>query len=360
MSNKTYFGPGPSQLHGEIGHYVLDALKEDVGSISHRSGAYKEIHKSAVENLRKLINLPEGFQVLFLGSASEAWERIFYNLVEKKSFHFVNGSFSKKFYEYGIDAGKEAKKLQVEAGKGFDNVSEVEIDADTELISITHNETSTGVQFPLEDIAAIREKYPNALISIDSVSSLPNPKFDFSQFDTLYFSVQKCFGLPAGLGVWLVNEKCIEKAEQLKAKGLSLGAHHSLPELVSKAVNYQTPSTPNVLGIYLLARVTEQMLEYGVENLRKDTKKKQELLHAYIEKSSILSHSVENPAHRSETVVVANTTIPSSILNEKIKDSGLIIGAGYGSFKDTQVRIANFPAHSIEVIEKLIQELEEL
>ena len=119
-----------------------------------------------------------------------------------------------------------------------------------------------------------RRTNPSALLVVDAVSSLPYPDFDYSQLDSVFFSVQKGFGLPAGLGVWMVNEKCIAKAESLLSKGISIGSYHNIPSLQSHAVKYQTPETPNVLGIYLLSKVVGDMVRRGI---RHDYERKQNI-----------------------------------------------------------------------------------
>ncbi|MCP4520146.1 MAG: aminotransferase class V-fold PLP-dependent enzyme [Cytophagales bacterium] len=356
MSNKTYFAPGPSQLHPAVAPALNQALIEDVCSISHRSQTFKDIYKAADNNLRTLLNLPDNFQIIFTGSATEVWERIIKNCVEKTSFHFTNGSFSSKFYKYAVESGKEATEFNAPFGQGFD-INEANIPADTELICFTHNETSSGVSVPLEDIYTIREQNPNALIAVDVVSSLPHPDFDYSKIDTLFFSVQKCFGMPSGLGVWIVNDKCVEKAKSLADKGLLIGPHHALPGLYKQASDYQTPATPNVLGIFTFAKVAEAMVDKGIETIREETKRKAEKLYSFIESSDLLGFAVENKKHRSETVVVATTKTPVGELNKYLEPYDLVLGSGYGKYKTTQIRIANFPAISEEVIDKLIDAL---
>ncbi len=359
MSNKVFFGPGPSQLYPGIDTFIQDALKEDVGSISHRSGKFQEISKSTTDNLRQLLNLPDDYYIFFLGSATEAWERIFQNFVGESSYHFVNGSFSKKFFQYAEGSDIAAQKTEVDFGFGFDDVANAPIPKDIELIAFTHNETSSGVSTPLEDIYTIREKYPEALIAVDVVSSLPYPDIDFTKIDTALFSVQKCFGLPAGLGVWMVNKRCIDHSMILQATGKNIGPHHSLPELIKQAQVNQTPSTPNALGIYLLGKVCEDMLKRGIATIRKETDEKAAKLYQYISESNTFSFAVENPAHRSQTVIVANTSVLPSEINDYLKPFDLMIGAGYSSYKNSQIRIANFPAHSPEIIDQLIAKLKE-
>lgn len=351
-----FFTPGPAELFPTFPQHVQSFVDGQLGSISHRSGQYRDLHAFTVDQLRLLLNVPKTHQILFLGSASEAWERIELNCVERESFHLVNGSFSKKFYEYAIALKRSATKLQKPMGQGFD-LSEINVPASTELIGLAHNETSSGVQMPVEDIHKLKRDNPDKLIAVDMVSSAPYPDLDYSLIDTSFFSVQKAFGLPAGLGVWIVNEKCLEKANQLKKKQ-TIGAHHDLPTLWKNAENNETPSTPNVMGIYLLGKIAEDMNRIGVSTIRKETEHKASLLYNFVERHASFQPSVKEAAHRSQTVVVANTIQPSSEVITALKAKGLVVGSGYGEYKNSQLRIANFPATSTEQIELLISELE--
>lgn len=355
----TYFSPGPSQLYPNVEQFISEGLEQGVASISHRSAKYVEIHEEAVDQLRALIGLPDSWDVYFLGSASESWERILRNCITQNSFHLVNGSFSKKFYSYAKAEGLNAIKHEVEAGQGFDLTS-VNIPQDSEIITIAHNETSTGVMTPLEDIYALKDNNPGTLLALDVVSSLPFPEIDFEKIDTAYFSVQKCFGMPAGLGVWLVNEKCRNLATQKADQGLFTGSHHDIASLAKMAAKYQTPSTPNVLGIYTLSKVCAEMNKIGAQQLRELTLEKFDLLQMAIQEIDYLSFGVDQINHRSKTVVVANTSIEPSVINNHLKRHDLSVGAGYGDKKTSQIRIANFPAHSKDVIVRLIDALKEL
>jgi phosphoserine aminotransferase len=358
MNNKIYFTPGPSELYPTVRQHMMTALDEKVGAISHRSKQFQEIYKTASDNLKTLLNLPSNYEILFLSSATEIWERIIENCVEKKSFHCVNGSFSKRFYEFAGELGREAYKEEVAFGKGFYPAS-ITVPADAEIICLTHNETSSGVSMPVEDINTFRDKNKDALIFVDAVSSLPYPNFDWTKIDSVFFSVQKCFGLPAGLGVWILNDKVIAKSKALLAKGRSIGTYHSIPSLLEKALVNQTPETPNAMNIFLLGKVTQDMLQIGADGIRKQTEAKAALVNAYIESSKVFSFGVEDARLRSMTTIVANTTILPGEINKILEPFDMAIGAGYGPKKDTQIRIANFPAHSIEHIQKLVKILQE-
>lgn len=347
-----YFTPGPSALYFTAEDHIKTALKEQIPSISHRSKKFKSIYQHTSEQLRLLLNLPEEYHILFTGSATEIWERLIQNCIDRKSYHLTNGAFSDKFHSMALAWGKDAQQLESAPGLCPD-ISQMNVSDDCELISVTQNETSTGAAQPLEDIYKIRKSFPNQLLAIDGVSTLPYLALDFNQVDTAYFSVQKCFGMPAGLGVWIANDRCVEKSLMLQEKGGIIGQYHSLPSLVSQAKQFQTPETPNVLNIYLLGKIAEDMLFRGIENIRKETEYKAALLYNTIEKHPAFAPFVKEKACQSKTVVVAETQEPAEKVIAFLAEKQLQVGSGYGQFKNKHIRIANFPAHSKEQVENL-------
>ncbi len=349
MSKKIYFTPGPSQLFYSLPFHIKNALEKDIGSISHRSKEFQNIFQDTRNNLSDLLDLPDGYEIFFTGSATEIWERLLQNLVTQHSHHFVNGSFSSKFYEFTKKLNIRSTSSKADLGKEFENF---EVPEDTELISITVNETSTGYTFDKRKMEEVRNANPNALICWDVVSITPAVKLDFSLCDTAYFSVQKCFGLPAGLGVWIVNEKVLQKAEQ-KSRVSSIGTYHDLLTLKKYGDKNQTPETPNVWNIYLLNGVIQDMLARGIDQIRNDTIYKSTILYQSVEDHQFLSPAIDRKDNRSRTVCVANVMEKQSELLEYLATKGMIIGKGYGDQKDTQIRIANFPTHSREQVEML-------
>lgn len=354
---KTFLTPGPSQLYFTYDFHLKNALKNHIGSISHRSSEFKRIYESTVENLRTLLNVPSEFEIVFTSSATEIWERIIQNEVNTKSAHFVNGAFSAKFSTISSELGRVVQVISGPENDGFD-LSSIDVEEDAELIAITHNETSMGSSFPIDDIAKLRSDYPEKLIAVDCVSSAPYPEFDFSQFDNLYFSVQKCFGLPSGLGVWIVNDRSVEKSNKIKAEK-SIGSYHSLPKLVEMGQKNQTPETPNVMNIYLLGKVAEDMLNKGIDMIRRETNYKYALLNQMVQSHQDLDPFIVNEKFRSKTVYVAKSSKTEKIL-EELSMKGIVIGSGYGKYKSEHIRIANFPTISKERMEMTVDLFESL
>lgn len=358
-SPQIFFTPGPAELYPKFEIYLQDFMDLQLGSISHRSSQFKKIYEHTDEQLRILLNIPSENAIMFTGSASEIWEKVLLSLVEHESFHLVNGSFSEKFWQYGLGLKKHALAQTKPLGEGF-SYNEIEVPDYAELICVTQNETSTGVHTREADIHKLKRSHANKLLVVDMVSSAPIPDLDFSLIDSAFFSVQKSFGLPAGLGVWIANEKCLEKANLLKSKGICIGAHHDLPTLWKNSKIFQNPATPNVMGIYLLGRAAEDMNCTGINTIRKDNDEKAKKIYKFFSNHPEFSISVKNTDWRSKTVIVIDSKKPSNEIIAKLKEQNLIVGAGYGPNKNSQIRISNFVANSMEQIEILLNALEKL
>jgi len=346
------FTPGPSQLYFTVEDHFRRAIRDGIGSLSHRSKEFETIFRETTDGLKELLSIPKENHIFFTGSATEIWERILQNLVEEGSFHLVNGAFSKRFYEIAAQLNKYPRVLEVPFGTGFDD--SIRVPETAGLVAVTQNETSTGVALPLDFVHRLKERSKNSLIAVDAVSSLPYPEFDYSKIDSVFFSVQKGFGLPAGLGVWVVNDHCIEKAKSLLAKGISIGSYHNLPTLWAHGRNNQTPETPNVLGIYLLSNVVRDMLRKGMNKIRKETDYKAAIVYQALEKHSYLSPFVKEKEFRSKTVIAIDCGQHFTQVKEALLKKGMIPGDGYGDFKKRHLRLANFPTHSKEQFENLV------
>lgn len=348
------FAPGPSELFFTVPDHIRNALKDGVPSLSHRSKAFESIVRETTDGLKELLQLPPGFHIAFTSSATEVWERSLQSLVDKSSFHLVNGAFSKRYYEISKQLSKTATAVATPDGTGFDAIA---VPPGQELIAFTHNETSTGVSVANGIFASTRKQQPEALIIVDAVSSLPYVSLDYSAIDSVFFSVQKGFGLPSGLGVWIYNERCVEKAAKLQAAGKVTATYHSLTSLHSFALKHQTPSTPNMLAIYLLGKIVGDFLRRGISIIRRETEYKAAVLYGVLDKHSSVMPFVKKPEHRSQTVITVSCADRISELTDHLESKGLYPGDGYGTHKSTQLRFANFPAHSKETYEKLADAL---
>ena len=231
MEKKIFFTVGPTELSPVVPEFIRKAVNNNICSVSHRSRAFEEIYKNTISSIKLLLKIPGDFHILFASSATEIMERLIENCVAQKSFHFVNGAFSQRFFTIAKDLKKSPEKIEVEWGRGF-NFSQIRIPKYSEIICFVQNETSTGVSTKMEDIYKVKLENQGAIVAVDIVSSAPYVDIDYSLIDCAFFSVQKGFGLPAGLGVLILNKKCIEKSLILQKEDYNIGSYHKFSNLL--------------------------------------------------------------------------------------------------------------------------------
>lgn len=349
---KIFFTVGPSQVYPTLHKHINIALKQNVPSLNHRGQEFKQLFAMTSGNLKKLLNIPQSYQIFFVSSALESMERIIQGCVDKSSFHIISGSFGKAWANYAEQLGKKVIRFEFDKESGLSNLKIPKV---AELICITQNDTSTGIWIPMENIYNLKKKFPEKLVAIDTVSSTPYADINYKYIDIMFFSVQKGFGLPAGLGLMIVNPKALEKTEQLVKKKIVIGSYHSLKNLSEKAKDFQTPETPNVLNIYLLNEITKDMLKIGINKIRQNTDKKAKILYDFFDNHKEYEPFIKNPQFRSPTSLVFDVKGESERIRKKLFKRGFIVGAGYGDNKSNHIRVANFPSHTLKNIRWMLK-----
>lgn len=351
---RTYFTVGPTEIFPEIKSYAQMATKDKIFSLSHRSKEFTIIQMQTCYELKILLGIPRDYYIFFVSSATEAMERVIQNLVCRKSFHFVNGYFGERFYSIANQLKKNPCSINSDYGSGFD-FNNVKIPEDAELICLTQNETSTGVAVKMKDIYSLKKKYPHIPVALDIATSVPYEKIDFSKIEIAFFSVQKGFGMPPGMGVIIIKKSCIKKTEMMIEKGYNVGSYHNFLAQAINAKKFETPVTPNLPSIFMLGKIAKLLNERGVDKLRKETEKKAGMLYNFFDKHRFVRPFVKDINLRSKTTLVFDSVIDTEKIIKKLNDKGFVLSNGYGDFRNSHIRIGNFPVHKVEDVEKLIQ-----
>lgn len=338
------FYPGPSKLYPQVEGYLRDAYQSGILSMNHRSTAFMHMLEQTIFDLHAKLNIPPDYEVYFTSSATECWEIISQSLVTKGTLHAFNGAFGQKWMEY-------AERLHPAFAHSFDlndlmHVDESEHWAGAELLCLTHNETSNGTMLVTSELLEIRKKF-SGLIALDATSSMGGVELPWKSGDVWFASVQKCFGLPPGLGIMVVSQRAIHRAREIGERN----HYNSLLFLRDNFLKNQTPYTPNTLAIYLLGRVMQQVPPIGL--IDDEVEKRAEEFYKFLA-DNCRELLVENPAVRSQTVIALRGTVEGmATLRENALAGGMVLGKGYGDWRDTSVRIANFPALSDADFERL-------
>ncbi|MFN0200023.1 MAG: phosphoserine aminotransferase, partial [Bacteroidia bacterium] len=101
--------------------------------------------------------------------------------------------------------------------------------------------------------------------------------------------------------------------------------------------------------------VTQDMLQKGVDIIRKETLEKVALLAEVVAETEHFNWLVKDETFRSPTVIALESSLSQEKIIATLKGKGLIIGKGYGSGTENQIRIANFPAHSVSDFQQLCE-----
>jgi len=348
LDSRWHFTVGPTQLHSLVPEALRRAVTEGLPSWSHRSGTVRKEVARTVEALGALLSIPDGYRVLFLGSATEAMERLVEGAVERRSFHLVNGAFARRFRGVARNLGRETRALEVPDGEGYP-LETLTLPADVELAAFTQNETSTGAALDPMGIAGVARRYPEVLTAVDVVTAAPTAPLELAAVDAAFFSVQKLFGLPPGLGVLVVSPRLLERSRELQGRGVSVGGYQTLPAMAEAAGRNETVVTPNTLGIHLLGRVAEHYLERGRGVLRLEGEDSARTLRAAAAAAGWADFP-RRPEDRSATVLVFRVPGGSPPARERLAAAGYAVSSGYGERKEELLRIASFPVHPPEAV----------
>ena len=204
MENLRLFIPGPVTVRDEV------LAKMAAPQIGHRTKDASALQRRISDNLRKLWNTKEEI-LLSTTSGSGLMEGAIRSCTAKKAAVFSIGAFGTRWYEMGKWNAVEADLFETEMGRATDpdEVDRALASGKYDLVTITHNETSSGVMNPIEEIAAVVRKYPETVFCVDMVSSAGGYRVDVDRLgiDICITSSQKCLGLPAGLAACTFSRK---------------------------------------------------------------------------------------------------------------------------------------------------------
>lgn len=337
--NTISFNVGPSQPELALRQYLLDAYDSGILSLGHRSPAFSDIYRQVEVGFRSKLDLPASYRLYFLTSATECWSVLADGLIPEggRSVHLTSGSFGQRWAYITKQIHPATQELDF--GVDDDPAMHLAALANADLIALTHNETSNGTQLPDGFIGTVRQTYPDALIAVDATSSMAGVALPWIHADIWFASVQKCFGLPAGLAAMLVNERAVQRIEQLGYAG----RYHALTAIHNNALTYQTVCTPNVLDIYLMARVLEA--RPAMPDVDAETRRRAWDWYQLVGALPGWSPLVQNRVTRSNTVIaVQGDTAQVPLVRKGAEAAGFVLGSGYGIWKPNTYRIANFPA----------------
>lgn len=349
------FYPGPSKVYPEVEAFMNEAFAAGILEQNHRSEAFMALLKDTLDTLRKRLDIPADYYVFFTSSATECWEISTQSLIRGKVQFLYSGAFGKKWFKYAVTnpqinpTGKYPKPI-LRGSRFFENqeAATVEIDPENDLLCLVDNETSNGTQVNGENLRKLRALNHDAVLMVDATSSFGGVAHDFALADVWFASVQKCLGMPSGMSIMLVSPRAVSLAREINERN----HYNSLLNILENFDKYQTHYTPNILGIFLMNRLNHILPP--VAEIDRKTKARAADFYAFIRNETDFELVVDNENTRSDTVfAIKSDKDRLKALKAKAKEQDIILGNGYGEWKENSFRIANFPALTDQDFERL-------
>ena len=347
------FVPGPVDVADE----VLQAQAAPM--LPHRSKEFEAVFRNASEKAQQLFYTKDRV-FLMASSGTGLQEAAIRNFVNKRVLAVVNGAFADRWHDVAASNGKDVEKLSFE----WDTPASPEQIADTvrtggfEALTIVHNETSTGMQNPVKEIAeAVRAVSPDTLIFVDAVSSLSGAKIEMDAWglDMVLTSSQKCLALPPGLALGAVSDRAMKKAESVENRGW----YFDLLRMEKHRLKDSSPATPAMSLIFALDHQLDRILAEGIENRFARHSAMAKRVHDWAEAHDLTMYAPEGYRSQTVTTIKNEQNIDVADLNAFLMERGMRIAGGYGPIKATTFRIAHMGETQIEDIEKLLEAMDD-
>jgi aspartate aminotransferase-like enzyme len=348
--------PGPVEVSAKTFQAFCSPM------IGHRGQGFKDLYAKIQPQLQQLLSTK---QRVYL-STSSAWgvmEGAVRNLVQKRVLNCMCGAFSDKWLDVSKRCGKLAEPLQVAWGSPIlaEQIEQRLSTGQFDALTLIHNETSTGVMSPIEEIAALKKKFPEVMFIVDAVSSMSAVKLDFDALgiDVLLAGTQKAFAMPPGLAVFVCSPAALAKA----ATATDRGYYFDFVEFQKNAEQDMTPSTPSIGHIYALASKLEDFFAEGLEARYARHLKLAGLTRAWAFKHGF--NLFPESGYESVTLTCVNNgakpgsrTVDAAKLQKLVKEQGFLIDGGYGKIKGTTFRISNMGDETEETMNQLYAALD--
>jgi phosphoserine aminotransferase len=349
MARVFNFSAGPSVLPEAVLRKAADEMLDYKGSgqsvmeMSHRSKVFGDIVTEAETLLRKLMEIPDNYHVLFLqGGASSQFAMVPLNLLttSKEADYVHTGQWSKKAIAEAKRYGT-VRTVASSEDKTFNYIPELNGDMfnpDAAYAHITYNNTIYGTRYrELPDIGDVP-------LVADMSSGILAEVMDVRKFGIIYAGAQKNVA-PAGLTIVIIREDLVQEAQQQTPTMFRYTTHVHGKSLFN---------TPPCYNIYIAKLVFEWLIETGgIAEMQKINEKKAALLYDTLDASEMFSTTVEGK-HRSLMNVpfISKSDELNALFLEQATDAGFVNLKGHRSVGGMRASIYN--AMPVEGVEKLV------
>lgn len=347
------FVPGPV----DVNHDILQAQAQPM--LPHRSPEYEKIFHQAEGKLRVLFGTQDRV-LISASSGTGLQEAAVRNFAQSDVLSCINGAFGNRWHQVALSNGKNADKLEIPWDQPITAVAvqHALANKEYEIITIVHNETSTGLENPIEAVSnAVHKISPNTLVCVDAVSSLGGAPIlmDSWGLDFVLTSSQKALALPPGLALGATSNRALERAASITNRGW----YFDLLRLENARIKNSTPATSAVSLVYALDQQLDRILEEGLENRFFRYQKLAERIHQWALQQGFGLYAPADYRSRTVTTVTNSRNIDVSALIAYLLERNIRIANGYGSLKGKTFRIAHMGETTMADLEMLLTTIDD-
>ena len=357
MKRVYNFSAGPACLPEEVLKEAAEEMLDYNGSgmsvmeMSHRSLAFDQIIRTAEQDLRDLMQIPENYKVLFLqGGASQQFAMIPMNHMKNRvADYIVTGQWAKKAWQEAQKYGK-ANKIASSEDKTFSYIpdcSDLPISPDADYVYICENNTIYGTKF---------KELPNTkgkTLVADVSSCFLSEPVDVTKYGIIYGGVQKNIG-PAGMVIAIIREDLItEDVLPGTPTMLTYKTHADAGSLYN---------TPNCYCIYMCGKVFKWLKKNGgLAAMKEKNEKKAAILYNYLDESRLFHGTVEKKDRSLMNVpfVTGDKELDAKFVKEA-EAAGLVNLKGHRTVGGMRASIYNaMPLEGVEALVAFMKKFEE-
>ncbi|MBF0578604.1 3-phosphoserine/phosphohydroxythreonine transaminase [Erysipelotrichaceae bacterium RD49] len=349
MSKIYNFSAGPACMPEAVLKKAADEMLDANGSgmsvmeMSHRSSSFEKILKDTKDTMRRLANIPDDYEILFIqGGGNLQFSMVPMNFNKNGADIINTGQWTKK-------AIKETEKLgRVHiAGDSSDKtftyipkITQEDLDPDTDYVYICENNTIYGTKY--------KELPPHEgkKLIADLSSCIFTEPLDVTKYDMIFAGAQKNLG-PAGVTVVFIKKDLLDSQRN---------------DIPSAMLDYKTYvnndsmyNTPPTYGIYMVGLVCKWLEDEigGLEEMEKINHKKAAILYDYLDSSKMFSNpvAVEDRSYVNIPFVTGNPDLDKKFIAQA-KEAGFENLKGHRTVGGMRASIYN--AMPVEGVEKLV------
>lgn len=330
-----FFLPGPAYVPADV------RLAMAAPVVGHRSPEFKALYASLAQRLPAVCRT-RGEVLTATGSSTLVMEAAVRSTVRGAVLNLTGGAFSERWHAVCRSLGLDADRVSVPWGEALDPdlVARALARRRYDAVTVVHSETSTGVLNPLPEIARAVREGSDALLLVDTVSSLGGAPVETDAWglDVVLAGVQKALACPPGVVLFTLSERAARAAEGVEHRGFFTDL---LRYRGSHRERGGTITTPAVPVFYALDRQVDRVLAEGLPRRWERHAALRRRTGEWATERGLSYASAPGVGSPTVSCLKPPPGVSAPALVARLAEAGYTLGPGYGQWKAATFRIGH-------------------